>query len=155
IRGKLTITASAVDIDRQPGSATPVAAFVRPASAAQPRVQQTVSGKSEFTDSVLVKATGEGIAAIGLVIRDSTNKIIQIDTVKLTPPFNGNVQQNVALALPPSQQGRKLGITAFAIDQAGRVGYAVPATKGTPEGDINAAIVDSTLVVYGRTFALP
>ncbi|HEX3867974.1 MAG TPA: hypothetical protein VHV78_14530, partial [Gemmatimonadaceae bacterium] len=155
IRGKLTITATSVDVDRQPGSSTPVVAFVRPASAAQPRVQQTVLPKSEFTDSVNVRATGEGITTIGLVIRDSTNAIIQADTVKLPPPFNGNVQQNVGLNLPASQQGKKLGITAFAIDQAGRVGYAVPSTQGTPQGDINSAIVDSTLVVYGRTFALP
>ena len=47
---------------------------------------------------------------------------------------------NVALNLPASQQGKRLGITAFAIDQAGRVGYAVPITHGGAEGDINAAL---------------
>ncbi len=116
---------------------------------------QTVLPKSEFADSVNVRATGEGIAIVGLVIRDSTNAIIQVDSVRLTAPYNGNVQQNVGLNLQPSQQGRKLGITAFAVDQAGRTGYAVGSTAGTPQGDINAAIIDSTLVVYGRTYALP
>ena len=55
----------------------------------------------------------------------------------------------------PSLQGKKLGITAFAVDQAGRVGYAVPTTKGSAEGNINFGLVDSTLVVYGRTYPLP
>jgi hypothetical protein len=155
LRGRVTITATAVDVDRQPGSASPIVIFVRSASAAQPRVTQSVSARSEYADSVNVKATGEGITAVGLIIRDSARTIIQTDTVKFTAPFNANVQTNVALNLPPSQQGKKLGITAFAIDQAGRVGYAVPLTKGSAEGDVNAALIDSTLVVYGRTYAFP
>jgi hypothetical protein len=155
LRGKVTITATAVDVDRQPGSSTPIAIFVRNPSAAAPKVQQTVSPKSEYSDSVNVRATGEGITTIGLIIRDSTNAIIQTDTVHLPAPYNANVQANVALGLPPSQQGKKLGVTAFAIDQAGRVGYAIPATQGTSQGNINAALVDSTIVVYGRTYALP
>jgi hypothetical protein len=155
LRGRITITATAVDVDRQPGSSSPVAVFVRSANAATPRVTQTVPAKSEFSDSVLVRATGESITTVGLIIRDSSDVIIQQDTVKLPPPFNANVQQEVALNLPPSQQGKKLGITAFAIDQAGRVGYAVPASRSGSEGDRNAALIDSTLVVYGRTYALP
>ncbi|MGH7616732.1 MAG: hypothetical protein ACREPM_05835 [Gemmatimonadaceae bacterium] len=155
LRGKITITATAVDVDRQPGSASPVAAYVRSASAAIPRVTQVVLPKSEFADSVSVRATGEAITTVGLIIRDSTNAIILSDTVKLAPPFNANVQQNVALGLPPTQQGKRLGITAFAIDQAGRVGYAVPTTRLSSESDVNSALRDSTLVVYGRTYALP
>jgi hypothetical protein len=155
LRGRLTITASAVDVDRQPGSASPVAAFVRSANAAIPRVLQTVMPKSEYSDSVTVHATGDAITTVGIIIRDSTGSIIQRDTVKLAPPYNANVQANIALALPPSQQGKKLNITAFAVDQAGRTGYAVPSTRGNAESDINLALRDSTLIVYGRTYALP
>jgi hypothetical protein len=155
LRGKVTVTATAVDVDRQPGASAPIAVFVRSANAAVPKVQQTVLAKSEYADSVNVRATGEGITTIGLIIRDSTNAIIQSDTVLLPAPYNANVQSNIALNLPPAQQGKKLGITAFAVDQSGRVGYAVPATQGTPQGNINAALVDSTLVVYGRTYTLP
>ncbi|MDB4874717.1 MAG: hypothetical protein JWM41_1163 [Gemmatimonadetes bacterium] len=155
LRGRLTITATAVDVDRQPGSSAPVTVFVRSPSAAQPRVTQSVAPRSEFSDSVTVNATGEGITTVGLIIRDSTNAIIQTDSVTLAPPFNANVQTKIALNLPPTQQGKKLGITAFAVDQAGRVGYAVPLTKGVAEGNIANGLVDSTLVVYGRTFALP
>lgn len=155
LRGKVTITATAVDVDRQPGSSAPIAVFVRSASAAQPRVTQSVSARSEYSDSVSVKATGEGIALVGLIVRDSANTIIQVDSLPLPAPFNANVQASVALNLPPTLQGKKLGITAFAVDQAGRVGYAVPLTKGTAEGDITQGLIDSTLVVYGRTYALP
>jgi hypothetical protein len=155
LRGRVTITASAVDVDRQPGSSSPINVFVRSASAAQPRVTQVVLPRSEYSDSVSVKATGEGITLVGVIIRDSTNAIVQTDSLALPAPFNANVQVSVPLNLPPTQQGRKLGITAFAVDQAGRVGYAVPTAKGSAEGDIALGLVDSTLVVYGRTYALP
>ena len=155
LRGRITITATAIDVDRQPGSSPPVSVFVRNASTATPRVTQTVLPKSEYSDSVAVHATGDGITTIGLIIRDSTGAIIQRDTVQLPPPFNANVQANIALALPPTLQGRKLGITAFAVDQAGRTGYAVPITRGNSESDIATALIDSTHVVYGRTYPLP
>jgi hypothetical protein len=155
LRGRITVSATAVDVDRQPGSAAPVAVFVRAANTATPRVTQTVLPKSEYSDSVTVHATGDGITIVGLIIRDSTGAIIQRDTVKLAPPYNANVQSNIALGLAPTLQGKKLRITAFAVDQSGRTGYAVPTTRGTSEGDITLALVDTTNVVYGRTYALP
>jgi hypothetical protein len=155
LRGRVTVTASAVDVDRQPGSSVPVSVYVRGASTAQPRVTQTVSAKSEALDSVTVRATGEGIAALGLIVRDSTNTIVQTDTLKLSAPYNANVLANVGLNLPPYLQGKKLGVTAFAVDQAGRVGYAVAATKTSAEGNLSLAHIDSTLVVYGRTYTIP
>jgi hypothetical protein len=155
IRGRVTISATAVDVNRQPGSASPIAVYVRSASLAQPRVTQTVSAKNEYSDSVNVSATGDGIAMLGLLMRDTTGHIVFGDTVRLTQPYNANVQMNVALNLPASLQGMRLGITAFAIDQAGRIGYAVPSSRGTPEANFANALVDSTLIVYGRTFALP
>jgi hypothetical protein len=155
IRGRITVSATAVDINRQPGSASPIAVFVRSASLAQPRVTQTVSAKNEYSDSVNVRATGDGIAQVGLIIRDSLGTVVQTDTVRLSAPYNANIQMNVALSLPPALQGKRLGITAFAIDQAGRVGYAVTANRSTPEANLANAVVDSTLIVYGRTFTLP
>jgi hypothetical protein len=61
VRGRVTVTATSMDINRQPGSSVPVSVYVRSASTAQPRVTQTVLPKSESLDSVVVKATGEGI----------------------------------------------------------------------------------------------
>ena len=155
VRGRITVTATATDIDRQPGSASPITAFVRSANSSVPRVTQTVSPKSEYSDSVSVRATGDGIAQVGLIIRDTTGTIVQTNTVNLTSPFNANVQSNVALKLAPSLQGKRLGITAFAVDQAGKTGYAVGATQVGTQDNVNLARVDSTLVVYGQTFALP
>lgn len=155
VRGRVTITATAVDVDRQPGSATPIAVFVRSANTANPRVTQTVLSKSETNDSVVVRATGEGIKILGLIIRDAGNVIVQTDSVQLPPPYNANVQATVALNLPVNLQGKKLGITAFAVDQTGRVGYAVPATRGSSEGTLANALIDSTLIVHGHTYALP
>jgi hypothetical protein len=155
VRGRVTVSSTAVDVNRQPGSASPIAVFVRSASLAQPRVTQTVAAKNEYSDSITVRATGDGIASLGLLIRDSVGHLVFGDTVALNAPFNANVQQNVALNLPPAFQGRRLGITAFATDQAGRIGYAVPLNRSTPEGLLTNALVDSTLIVYGRTFALP
>ena len=155
LRGRVTVTASAVDVNRQPGSSTPVSVYVRGASTAQPRVTQTVLPKSEALDSVLVHATGEGITTLGVIVRDSTNAVVLTSEVKLAAPYNANVSASVPLNAPPTLQGKKLGITAYAIDQAGRKGYAVPTTKGSAEGDLNLALIDSTLLVYGRTFALP
>ena len=59
------------------------------------------------------------------------------------------------LNLPPTQQGKKLGITAFAIDQSGRIGYAVSATNPGTAPNFAQGLNDSTLVVYGRTYKLP
>ncbi len=61
----------------------------------------------------------------------------------------------MALNLPRTQQGQRLGITAFAVDQAGRVGYAVPVSRASAEGNLATALIDTTLLVYGRTYALP
>ena len=155
VRSRVTITASAVDLNRQPGSAAPIAIYVRSANAAQPRVTQTVLLKSEYGDSVQVRATGENITMLGLIIRDSTGVVIQTDTLRLSSPYTANAQASVPLAVPPSQQGRRLGITAFAVDQAGRVGYAVPLTRASAEGNLANALVDSTLLVYGHTYPLP
>lgn len=155
VGGRVTVTATALDVGQNPGSAAPVVVFVRSVNTAQPRVTQSVPPRAEFNDSVNVKATGDGIAIVGLIIRDSVGTIIQTDSVKFTAPFNGNVQQNVSLNLPPSRQGQKLGVTAFAIDQVGRIGYAVPITIGTPQGNLANALIDSTRVVFGHTFPLP
>ena len=73
----------------------------------------------------------------------------------LLSPANANAKANVLLNLSRTLQGQRLRITAFAVDQAGRVGYAVPTTSATANGSLATAWVDTTLLVYGRTYALP
>jgi hypothetical protein len=155
IRGRITITATSLDANRQPGSATPVVAFVRSANTAQPRVTQIVPPKTELADSVTVSATGDAITLLGVIVRDSIGNTVQTDSLQLPQPFNANAKGNVPLNLPRTLQGQRLGITAFAVDQAGRVGYAVPTTRPAAEGSLANALVDTTLLVYGRTYPLP
>jgi hypothetical protein len=155
IHGKITVTASSVDANRQPGSSPAVVAYVRSASSAQPRVVQTVSPKTEFADSVPVSATGDAITLLGLIIRDSLNNVIQTDSLPLAPPFNANANAKVPVNLSRTLQGQRLGVTAFAVDQAGRVGYAVPASSQAAQGTIALAVIDTTLLAYGRTYSLP
>ncbi len=144
------------DVDRQPGSAAPVTAFVRSlANAAVPRVTQAVPAKSEYSDSVTVRATGNGITQLGLIIRDTTGVIVQTDTLGLRRRTTPTYRPTFASNLQPSLQGKRLGVTAFAIDQTGKTGYAVSSTTTLPQGNLTLARVDSTLVVYGQTFALP
>ncbi len=154
VRSRVTITASATDVNRQPGSSSPFVVFVRNASAAEPHVTQTVAVKTEITDSIQIKATGEGIAAIGVVVRDSVGNVVKRDSVLLPAPLASNIQRGFAISLPITQQGKRVSITSFAVDQFGRAGYAVRAAQTTSAGTLADAVADSTLVVYGRTFAL-
>lgn len=155
VRGRITVSASSVDANRQPGSASPIIVYVRSPNNAQPRVTQIVPAKSEYTDSISVSATGDGIAALGLVLRDTAGNIVTRDSVLLPRPLSGNAQTSVALGVPRTSQGQKFGVTAFAVDQSGRVGYAVPATTLVPQGNLASALLDTTLIVYGRTYPLP
>jgi hypothetical protein len=131
IHGKITVSATSLDGNRQPGGGPPVVAFVRSASTAQPRVTQVVPPKIELLDSVTVSATGDGITVLGVIIRDSTNFVVQTDSVPLSPA-NADAKASVPLNLSRTLQGQRLGITAFAVDQSGRLGYAVPATSARP-----------------------
>ncbi|HEV8446453.1 MAG TPA: hypothetical protein VGQ44_06525 [Gemmatimonadaceae bacterium] len=155
IRGRITVSATSLDGNRQPGSGPPVVAFVRSANSAQPRVTQVVPAKIEASDSVTVNATGDAITLLGVIVRDSAGNTLQTDSLTLSAPFNANAKGSVALNLPRSLQGQRLGITSFAVDQAGRVGYAVPVSRASAEGNIATALMDTTLLVYGHTYALP
>src|SRR6185503_1382918 len=61
----------------------------------------------------------------------------------------------VALNLLPSDQGRRVSIASLAVDQSGTTGYSVRSTTGGSQGNLSLAFSDSSLVVFGRTFALP
>jgi len=156
VRGRLTVTAKAIDVNGQPGSALPLLVYVRGAANAQPRVTQTVQARAEYGDSIKVSASGDGIAAVGYVARDSAGRVIKRDSVRLSQPYPGNAVQSLAMeGISTVFQGKRLAITAFAVDQAGRTGYAVRASQVNPESNLANAWVDSTLVVYGRTYKLP
>jgi hypothetical protein len=155
IRGRVTVTSAATDVNGQPGAAAPVSVVVRSGSNAEPKVTQAVLARSEITDSITVNANGDGIQTVGFVVLDTLGVQLKRDSIGLTAPYASNVQKRVALNLDPSTQGTKVFVYTFAKDQAGRVGYSIKAGTTIPQGNEASAFTDSTLVAFGQTFALP
>ena len=155
-RSRITISASAIDGNRQPGSSPPISVFVRSAaSISAPLVTQTVPPRAERTDTVMVTANGAGIRFVGIVVRDSVGGIVDRDSVELPTPYTSNARVGIALRLPISMQGKHLAITGFAIDQSGRIGFAVRSSTLPAAITLATGIVDSTTIVYGQTYTLP
>jgi hypothetical protein len=155
-RTRVTISASAVDGNRQPGAANPVSVFIRSAAAVQPPlVTQVVPPLAERNDTVLVTANGAGIVSVGIVVRDSAGTLVSRDSILLPAPPVSNVKVGIPLNLPITMQGRHLAITAFAVDQVGRTGYAVRNSTLAPETLLAQAAVDSATIVYGQTYTMP
>src|SRR5947207_2209080 len=74
---------------------------------------------------------GEGIEFIGFRATNSAGAVVIRDSIHLSTPFTANVQRGVPLNLKDSLkfQGQTLGITTFARDQSGRIGYAVRSSQ--------------------------
>ena len=156
-RGRLTITAEAIDANRIPGAAAPVQIRIRASEAAVPLVRQTVPARAELNDSITISANGgNGIAQVGFIVRnyDGTGAEIKRDVLTL-PGDASSVTVRMSMALPQSVQGGRVSITSYATDRSGRTGYSVPATANTPVETLPEAHRDTVLVVYGQTYALP
>src|ERR1051325_1017724 len=154
-RSRIVVSATAIDALSQPGSVVTMPLFIKStASVAAPRVTQTVPARSERTDTVVVDASGQGITFVGLVIRDSVGTLVSRDSQPVAP-VTSNVHRGIAMNLTLAQQGRHLAVTAFAVDQFGRTGYAVRQTTQGSETNLANALVDSTTIVYGQTYTLP
>jgi hypothetical protein len=152
---RVTVTATATDINRNPGSAVPVIVIVRALGTQTPRVTQIVPVRVEVTDSVTVSANGDGIQYLGFIIRDSVGTVIRRDSILMPSPFTSNARANLPLNLPASEQGRRMSIASFARDQGGAIGYSVPESVTGSQTQATLAHFDTTLVVYGRTFPFP
>jgi hypothetical protein len=152
---KITVTASATDITSNPGSTTPVVIFVRQFGTKAPRVTQTVPDRLELTDSIIINASGDGIASMGFKVIDSTNTTVKDSSVALSSPFVSNAQRTMRLNLASTYQGKRMRISSYATDSAGLVGYSVAVTTSQSQTSSNLAHTDSTLIVYGRTYKFP
>lgn len=155
-KGTLTITPRAVDINGQSGATTPTTIAVRAGAPPAPRVVQQVPARVEITDPIFVSASGDRLTWVGFELRDRSNAVVKRDSVHVSPAGVSTVS---SLALPLNlttfYQGKKLAVTSFARDSAGRIGFSVPANTLTPQTNPALAFVDSTLVVYGQTFLMP
>ena len=155
LRSRITIEASALDVNRQPGSAAPVVVFVRASQTSVPRVTQVVPPRVELLDSITVNATGDGIRNLGFLVFDSTGALIKRDSIALAQPYTSNAQGRLALNLTQAQQGKRVTIASFAWDQNNKIGYSVKTGTLTAVSTLAQAYSDTSLVVYGRTYPLP
>ena len=158
LRSIISISASAVDVNRNPGSTPPLNVTVRAAGSLPPRVYQVVPGRVEFGDSIQVTAMGDGITQIGLILRDTAGNVIPGgDTVTFGAPFSSNVVQKLALNLGLVDQGTRIGVQSFAVDAntTPRIGYSIQTGTTTPVTVASSAFTDTSFVAFGRTYALP
>jgi hypothetical protein len=156
LRGRITINASAIDVNGNPGSSPPVLVFVRDVGSLAPRVFQNVPPRVEFSDSIEVTANGDGIVSMGLILRDSVGNLLTGgDTVTFAAPLASNRVQRLAVQLGLQHQGQRITVVSFATDQNGNIGYSMAAGTSTPNTALGSAIADTTFVTFGQTFRLP
>ena len=151
----ITITPISVDVDGQEGSSAPMFIPVRLGAPPGPVVYQTVPARMETTDSIGVVASGNGLTYVGFELRDAANTLIKRDSVSVGPPPPSAAVLNLAVTLPSTTQGKRLAVKTFAWDIGGRIGYSVASQVTASQPNIALAAVDSTLIVFGHTFALP
>ena len=152
--GRITITASAFDVTGNPGSAPPRVVFVRQIGTSAPRVTQVVPGRMEATDSITIIATGDGITRVGFRIRDLNGNLLK-DTSVATLPVASNVRRDMQINLASTHQGKSVRVSSYADDQLGVRGFSVTNTIAGSQTDSLLAHADSSLIVYGQSFALP
>jgi hypothetical protein len=155
VGGRLTFTASGIDVNGKPGSVASLTLLVKGQDTTPPLVTQVVPPRIELTDSVLVNSSGSSATVtVGVIVKDSVGTEIRRDSIPVPTPLN-NVTQYVHLPLTNAEQGRNLRISSFAIDRLGRKGYSVSSGTTTAQPNMLAAWSDTTVVVYGRTYPLP
>lgn len=153
-RGRITITPSATDVNRVPGSAVPVVIYVRGTPAPAPRVTQQVPTRAEIRDTVIISAAGDGIVSVGFIVRDSAGALIRRDSIVYPAPYLSPRRATLSLNLSAAEQGRRVSVTSFAIDRSGRYGYSVPSGSSIPVTQESLAQSDSLLLVHGLTYKL-
>jgi hypothetical protein len=151
-KGVITITPISTDVNGEDGSSTPTMIAVRAGSPPAPKVTQTLGTRIETKDTLFVTATGSNIAVVGFEALDqATGALIKRDSMSVTSATP--LPYAVLLNFSPVVQGKKVLIRSFAYDGGGRLGYSVRSTS--IGGTTLVPAVDTALVVYGRTYALP
>ena len=154
-KGVLTISPHATDVNGQPGAPTPQDFAVRVGAAPPPLVRQQIATRIELTDSLTVYASGASLTQVGYVIRDVLNPNTRVDSNSVAASSSSFGPKGISFNLATRWQGKRVSVSAFARDSAGKVGWAVPAGTSIPVTDTTKMARDTTLIVYGRTFPLP
>ena len=155
IDGVITITASAVDVNGNPGSTAPVTVNVREAGTIAPLVTQVVAPKLEISDTIFVSALGDGIVTVGFVLIDR-NTGLEVKRYSEVVPASVNLTHPLPLNLTLEDQGLELDVYSFATDNSPTplTGYSVAAGSTVSVQLEAAAHRDTTLITNGRTFPL-
>ena len=154
----ITITPFAENRDALRGGGEPIVVRIVAAGPdlLPPIVYQTVAARLETPDSLDLSArdTDGLVRIIGFVVKDATGRIIYRAADTLTTPSQ-QVTRRRAWGAPTALRGQSLFVTAYAIDVAGRTGYAVPTGATVPVNSDTLAKRDPTVYAYGLTYALP
>jgi hypothetical protein len=155
-RGRITINARARDANLNQGNAPPIVIFARAAASVAPRVTQIVPVKLEYADAITVTATADGVAAVGRVILEADG-VTLIDSLRVpfASPFSANQTVTLPLNLNINHQGRRIKIRSFATDSSGVTGWSQGEGTIAPIIVVGNAFKDTSLITYGRTYALP
>ncbi|MEX2152133.1 MAG: hypothetical protein WD825_02280 [Gemmatimonadaceae bacterium] len=153
----ITITASAEDIQGNPGSTAPITVIVLARGTRPPKVTQLIEPRLETDDCIQITASGDDIVALGYTIFDDiADTLVAQVTVPLAPPFSGTPPPTcLFLNLPPVAQGLKVRISSFADDAAGLRGFSVPSISSLAQSNPALAHIDLSLIVFGRSYNLP
>jgi hypothetical protein len=121
-----------------------------------PLVFQTVNPRLETPDSIDIFArdTDGFVRVIGFIAKDQAGIIQHREADTLAVPIQ-QVSRRLAFNAPTSLRGRTLFITAYAIDAAGRIGYAVPTGASVPVSADSLGKRDPVVYAYGLTYPMP
>ncbi|HEY0520352.1 MAG TPA: hypothetical protein VGC84_12735, partial [Ilumatobacteraceae bacterium] len=154
-KGILTISPHATDVNAQPGAPTPQDFAVRVGAAPPPLVRQQIATRVELADSVTIYASGAALTQVGYVIRDILNPNTRVDSNAVTASSSSFGPKGVSFTLATKWQGKRVSISSFARDSAGQIGWSIPIGTNVPVTDTTKMARDTTLIVYGRTYAVP
>lgn len=141
---------------RASGQAISVRIIAAGTDQVSPLVFQTVPPRLETPDSLEIFARdADGfIQVIGFVAKDQNGVVQHTAADTLAVPIQ-QVTRKIAFNGPIFLRGRNLFITAYAIDAAGRIGWAVPTGASVPVASDSVAKRDPVVYAYGLTYAMP
>jgi hypothetical protein len=153
-KGIITITPLATNSSGEGATTAPITIAVRAGTPPPPRVTQVIPPRLEVIDSVQVSALGSGIRYLGVQITDLTGAILLRDSVSVAAPFPSTAKATIPISLPSTVRGQRVLVKSFAYDVGG-IGYSVQAGATNGTTNIGAALQDTSLIVFGRTYTLP
>lgn len=158
VGGTFTVTPFAENREglRSSGQAITVRIVAQGTDQTSPLVFQTVNPRLETPDSIEVFArdTDGFVRVIGFIVKDQAGVIQHREADTLAVPIQ-QVSRRIAFNAPTSLRGKNLFITAYAIDAAGRIGYAVSTGASVPVSADSLGKRDAVVYAYGLTYALP